>query len=77
MAIIAFAVTVFVLHQVHAVGIRVCGNLEAPVELGDKHFTIPAVMAAGGKAVRFAVLPSLVQAVGGDVADTLARSERP
>lgn len=75
MAIVAFSVAVLALHQVHAVGIWVCGNLDAPVELRDKHLTTSAAVAAGGEAVWLPVLASFIQAVRRYVADTLACSE--
>ncbi|TNN43996.1 GPI mannosyltransferase 1 [Liparis tanakae] len=74
-AIVALSVAVLVLHQVHAVRVRVRGNLDVPVELRDKQLAASAAVAARGKAVRPPVLAGLVHAVRGDVADTLARSE--
>lgn len=74
-AIIAFPIAVLALHQVHAVGIWVCGNLDVTIELRHKHFTTPVAVATGGKAVWFPVLTSFVQAVRGDIANSLARSD--
>ncbi len=75
MAIVAFSIAILALHQVHAVDIWVCGKLDVPVELRDKHLATSAIVAAGRKAVRLPILAGLVHAVRGDVADTLARSE--
>lgn len=77
MAIVTFAVTVLALHQVHTVSVWVCGNLEVPIELRDKHLTTLAAMAAGRKAVWPPVLACFVKAVSGDVANTLSCPERP
>lgn len=75
MAVVALPVAVLVLHQIHAVGIWVRGDLDVPVELGHKHLAISAAVAVWGKTIWLPILPGLVHAVRGDVADTLARSE--
>lgn len=76
MAIVAFSIAILVLHQVHAVGVWIRGDLSIPIELRHKHLTTSAAVAAGRKAVWLSILADLVQAVRGDVANTLARSER-
>lgn len=75
MAFVAFSIATLTFHQVHAICIWVCGNLYVPIELRDKHLATSVTVAARREAVWFPILASLVQAVRGYIANTLACSD--